>query len=172
MRLPELTEKQKLELRRIKVAGTDVGYQVLLGLIAIDLMHEKAYGHPLSPEDYLLCLPNYKRHSLEEYFFPDDISLWVEKLSGYKGEATEQKRKEWASLTLALRDSFSYSDSFMTGKNYKEMVVFLRNKMIYFIPRKDSVSNILRNIPIAILWRVLSIWGITENQMRIRRLWM
>lgn len=26
MRFPELTEKQKLELSRIKVAGTDVGY--------------------------------------------------------------------------------------------------------------------------------------------------
>ena len=128
MRFPELTEKQKAELSRIKTAGTDVGYQVLLGLIAIDLMQDKAYGHPLSPEDYLLCLPNPKRYTLKEYFFPDDIFHWVEKMSGFKGEVTERKRKEWASLTFALLDAFANLESFMTGKKYKELIVFFKEQ--------------------------------------------
>ena len=56
MTLRELTEREKAELARIKVSGTNVGYQILLGLIAIDLMGDAAYDHPLTEEEFRECV--------------------------------------------------------------------------------------------------------------------
>lgn len=48
MILRELTESEKDELTRFKINTEENGHQVLLAMIAVDLMQDKAYGHPLS----------------------------------------------------------------------------------------------------------------------------
>jgi len=144
MTLRELTEKEKAELNRIKVSDTDVGYQVLLGLIAIDLMGDAAYDHPLTEEEFRECVVDtdgYKK--TDPWIFPPVVNTWVTKIAGYEGKTLNKKTKEeLASLTFALTDTVCGLYVTMYGKKYKEMVEYYKEQDTLFTAESGiSIEN-------------------------------
>lgn len=137
MILRELTEKEKAELARIKVSGEVVGYQVLLGLIAIDLMGDAAYDHPLTEEEFRGCVADtdgYKK--TDPWIFPPVVDTWVRKTAGCEGQSLSQKKKEeLAALTFTLTDTVCGLYVTMYGKKYKEMVKFYKEQEEVFAAR-------------------------------------
>ena len=144
MILRELTEREKAELARIKVSGEDVGYQVLLGLIAIDLMGDAAYNHPLTEEEFRECVVDtdgYKK--TDPWIFPPVVDTWVTKIAGYEGESLNRKtRDELSSLTFALTDTVCGLYITMYGKRYKEMVAYYKEQDALFMDESGmSIEN-------------------------------
>lgn len=135
MVLRELTEFEKVELNSFKLAKTCEGYQVVLAMIAVDLMQDKAYGHSLKPSEFRDCVLDNEYYTKNDpWIFPPLVHTWVTKLAeGNGGKITRQSKNDISSLTFSITDTVCELIITLSGKKYKEMVEFYNklNEEVY-----------------------------------------
>lgn len=56
MKLRDLTEKEEAELKKIRINEGDNSYQILMGMIAIDLLNSRTQGGPVQFNDLIQCI--------------------------------------------------------------------------------------------------------------------
>lgn len=121
MILRELTDCEKKELNRFQTTGN--GYQVLLGMIAVDLMQEKAYENPIHYMDYADYIKTDYYHKGDAFILMPLIETWLTKLEINNNNCINEKIKKGIfSLNICYINTICGISPGIGEKKYREMV--------------------------------------------------
>lgn len=100
--LRELTEAERAELSRFKLYEKENDYQVLLAMIAVDMMKEKAYSHPLDYSEYReYVIETRHQRKTDGFIIAPIINSWLRKMvEKTGGEYNEKIEKDIWNLTF------------------------------------------------------------------------
>jgi len=125
--LRELTGKEKEELNRMTITDTENGYQVLLSMIAVDLMKEKAYEHQIKYTDFSDYITNDWGPFGEDFMLVPIVESWLTALVMRKEKVLSEKiNKTIKTLTFAFIDIVCTQSCGMAGKLHREMIKFYK----------------------------------------------
>ena len=132
MTLRELTPEEKAELSRMKLSKEEGSFQVLLGMIAFDMLGEKAEGRVLTRQDLTNTI---KQEYMQKVQFPYHegwgpvlppiVLAWISKVFfGQYAEVRTKERNDAICLCFALIDAVCGISGGMTGKKQMDMWKF------------------------------------------------
>ncbi len=146
MILRELTPEEKSELSRMKLSQEEGSFQVLLGMIAFDMLGEEATGRVLIRQDLTNTI---KQEYMQKIQFPYHegwgpvlppiVLAWISKvLCGQYAEVDVKVQKDVTSLCFGLIDAVCGISNGMTGKKQMDMWKFFEEINARFLKENGT----------------------------------
>ena len=127
MILRELTQIEANELNRMIITDTGNGYQVLLSMIAIDLMKEKAYERQLKYTDFSDYITNDYGQFGEDFMLIPLLETWLTTLEiEKKGVISEKDKEKIFCLSISLIDIICTISCGLAGRLHRDIIKFYK----------------------------------------------
>lgn len=144
MTLRELTPEEKSELSRMKLSQDEGTFQVLLGMIAFDMLGKEAVGRVLTRQDLTNTI---KQEYMQKIQFPyregwgpvlpPIVLAWISKV--FCGQYADAKvQKDVVCLCFGLIDAVCGISNGMTGKKQMDMWKFFEEINTRFLEEKGT----------------------------------
>jgi hypothetical protein len=132
MVLRELHEDEKNELARIKILNADYTWQILLGIIAIDILDDKSLERPVIYAQLVDCISDDYLSNLDIQYrkgeiptLPPILFNWLGKMiKEQKIEKNNRVRNNALAVAFGLMDAVCGISCGMTGKKQMDMWKF------------------------------------------------